>query len=777
MAASVLTTPNPVWTRNPLVRFFSSLYTGITLLVLILIYACVFSALPQVRGAIEVTEMRAFAHWLFFALNILLCVSVIVATLSRIRFSLTNLGVWIVHAGILTLSGGAMWYFGSKIEGDIILRSPSIELLAQGMGPSTRPLAKLLAEPGQRWATNMPAFGGEVSLEVIEAQHGPATSVDRATVRVQLGSAAPVDIQLAPDGRDAVAVNERLWLRLVTYPAERTFYDHEAAALWYRPVGSDDWKTSSLEGLPFFRERFTDAGYEIVDRNGDVVVSKRTTPAMKLGGLVIPTGWFEPWRLPVRPETDLPFDVEITGYLPYIAGTRDVAVGGGDKLNPAINLRVVIPGTNQGIQRALFALRPVESVVDLQTPFEFRWVESEAERAALLAPLAGPDELTIEVTDPPLKKTIAIRTGDTVELEGTPYKLTIQQLMPNWPLISPGFEGAASPAALVEVTAPEKHFTRTVIQRFPQFSQDIDEQGMRRKVGLYDENIQLRYRSAARGHVLLLADAQSAASGTLRLAVFDEQGQVDVRPIRVGAFERITLRGTPVGVAVNDFFERGQGGAMPVVEPLATRRPNLAARAASTIRVTLTGRGPLAGWSETHWMNFSQYPHVDPMSLIVRPPGGTPYELVYSRMPHDLGAVLIPQKLTVNFFPGRRSVESWRSFFLAQPDGQPQPEQATVYTNRTCSVGPWTLFQSGAAQDHWSYTILGVGNRNGIWPMVLGCTMITVGCLYAFYVKPVLKRRAIERTRAEEARRRAASGPAKTPSPVRSDEREVVHAS
>ena len=39
-------------------------------------------------------------------------------------------------------------------------------------------------------------------------------------------------------------------------------------------------------------------------------------------------------------------------------------------------------------------------------------------------------------------------------------------------------------------------------------------------------------------------------------------------------------------------------------------------------------------------------------------------------------------------------------------------------------------------------TVFGVGNRQGIWPMTLGCVLITAGCLYAFYVKPVLKRRA-----------------------------------
>ncbi|MEE8170374.1 MAG: cytochrome c biogenesis protein CcsA, partial [Phycisphaerae bacterium] len=39
-----------------------------------------------------------------------------------------------------------------------------------------------------------------------------------------------------------------------------------------------------------------------------------------------------------------------------------------------------------------------------------------------------------------------------------------------------------------------------------------------------------------------------------------------------------------------------------------------------------------------------------------------------------------------------------------------------------------------------SWTVLGVGNRRGILTMLIGCTLIAIGLLYAFYVKPVLKR-------------------------------------
>lgn len=759
------------WRQNRVVRFFASLNTGITLLTLVLVYACVFSALPQVRGAVEVTEMQAFSHWLFTTLTVLLCVSVLVATLARIPFNLPNLGVWTVHAGILLLCGGALWYFGSKIEGDVILRSPRLELVTTSMG-GERTIAALLPEPGQTWSNFMPAFGGDVTLEVKGTATSAAGGIQQATVRVTIGSAEPVDVSVAAADGAATPINDRLGLRLETFPGERTFYHHEHAALWYRGSADPNWHTSELAGLPYFRERYLDEGYVLEDTAGRPEPSKRTTPAVTLAGITIPTGWFENWRLPLRPATPgLPFDVEITGYVPYIGGMRQLAVGGGTALNPGMNVRLAIANTDQMIERALFARRPSASSIDLRSPVEFRWVESADERDALLAPLAGPSELAIEIKEPPVSKTVVVAAGEVIEVEGTPYRLRIQQIMPSWPLISPGFEGATSPAAIIEVESDTKKFTRTVIQRYPQFTQDIDETGMRRKVGLYDENIVMRFRTAENGCALLVGDSAGAARGDLLLGVFSPDGQVETRTVRVGDNAPLSLGGLPLILTVLDLFEKAQGGEIPVVEALETRRPSVAARSASAIRLKLTGKDAFAGWSETRWMRFSQYPHVDPVPLQIRPPGALEtYELIYSRMPHDLGATLIPQKLTVNFFPGRRSVESWRSYFRVEPD-EDEPHIGTVYTNQTYAVGPWTLFQSGAAQDHWSYTILGVGNRRGIWPMVLGCTMITLGCLWAFYVKPALKRRAVERVR-EQERARAGHGGAK---PARADVREMVH--
>jgi hypothetical protein len=632
----------------------------------------------------------------------------------------------------------------------VLLRSPRIVLVSLA-DPSQRVLAELLPEKGQHWSRFMPAFGGEVELKVLDCEGGELHPVERALVSIRLGNTPPQTLLLsALDGRTH-ELDRRVGLRLTVFPPEGHFYDSARAALYLRPVADQTWITREIKGLPLHRERYLDEGYDLLDSQGRPMPSKRTRPQVRLGGLTIPTGWFEPWRLPIRVEhPEVPFLVEITGFVPYVAGTRMTVVASEDAKGPAATVRLTVAGGTETLERSLLGLEPASSLLDLPTPVEFRYIEDPQQREGLLAPLAGAHELTVELRDPPLRRTYSVRVDETIRLEDTPYELKISDLLPSWPLMSAGFEGAVSPAALVDVSNGQTHFQRTVIQRYPELSQDIDEQGVRQKVGFVDENLRLTYRSAPRGWILLLADPEGLKARRLALAVFSPDGQVQQQTLAVGGAARVPFSGFDVDLRLVALLERARATRVPVLEPLETRRPNVAARSASAIRLKITGRGADAGWSETHWCLFSQYPHIDVQPLRVRPPSSArEWEIVYSRVAHELGASLAAGRLSVRFFPGRESVESWRSDFLVHSEEADVPRAASVSTNNTTSVGPWTLFQSGAARDHWSYTILGVGNRRGIWPMVLGCVMITAGSLFAFYVKPWLRRRMILRAMVE----------------------------
>ncbi len=245
------------WKQNPVIRFFSSIRTGACLIALILVYACVASAVPPLRGALEMTEMQAFGHWLFAALILLLCTSVIIATLARIRFSLVNAGVLTVHTGLLILCGGAIWYFSTKVEGDVQLRSPRIDLVSTS--GQQRSVASLLPERGKSWSAVMPAFGGRVSLQVADALLGGDGMVQRATVLAQMGDKPPVSIELVANDQ-MQKLGDKLALQLSTFEPERKFYDRENVALYFRQLAGATslpaWQSAEIPGLPLFRERY-----------------------------------------------------------------------------------------------------------------------------------------------------------------------------------------------------------------------------------------------------------------------------------------------------------------------------------------------------------------------------------------------------------------------------------------------------------------------------------------------------------------------------------------
>lgn len=727
-------------TTNPLIRLFSSIRFGVVLLTLILIYASIGSALPQVRGAVEMTEMQLFSHWTFGLLIVLFAITLSVATWRRIRWNVTNLGVLIVHSGLLVLTLGSFLYFGGKIEGDTFIQAPRLELIARN-SPATR-LPSILAETGQVFTTSAPMLGGTLGIEVLETRGEGIRPVTEAKVRVQMGPRSGEFV--LNEQSPAVALSDQLSLQLHASKAVDVFYDSDVPGLYVRPLDEPATEPNflPLRELPLHRERFVPGNVEIRNTSGQIVRSHRTEPHFNFYGLRIPTGWFEHWRMPIdaKAPADLPFDIRVTGYLPYVTESRMVAVPvEHGEPNPAIEFDIKVD--ERVARQLLFARDPRESIMLTAAPIEFHWVRDAAEREALLRGRAGPHELEIEVRQPPAKRTVAVREGDRLEIEGTPYVLTVQTFSSSWPLMSPGYENAVTPAVSVAVANGEKSYTRTVLQRFPELSQDIDEQGVRHRDGPYDANLVLRYRSSPEGWISLVG----GDDGPLELAFFDLEGKVSRTPLRIGDSNVVRIFGFPVDFRVNNVYARARKEIAPLVTPVELRRPNMM-RNASMVRLELIGRGAHSGWSQTVWCGYSQYPHVDARPATLTGPDGRPYELLYSRLRRSLNASLALRKLEVELLPGRGDPNAWKSVLLAQAQGDPAPSDALVYTNFTYSIGGWTFFQSGAPsrEPYWEWTILGVGNRHGIWPMTLGCTMVTLGSLYAFYIKPIIRRRKMQ---------------------------------
>jgi hypothetical protein len=133
---------------------------------------------------------------------------------------------------------------------------------------------------------------------------------------------------------------------------------------------------------------------------------------------------------------------------------------------------------------------------------------------------------------------------------------------------------------------------------------------------------------------------------------------------------------------------------------------------------------------------------------IVQLPDGRLVEMMFSRRKAPLGSTIALDSFEVDShlggFTGRTaSILNWRSI-ITPLDGL--NESIAVSVNDPQQHGGLWFFQSqwdppDAASPGLNYTVLGVGNRRGVFQMLFGCCLAVSGMIWAFYVKPMIKRK------------------------------------
>lgn len=743
----------------------SSIWLGIGLLAVIILYSSVGSAVPPFRQYFELTEFEYFNHWIFGTLIGLFCLALTAATVFRIVFNRINLGVITVHAGLLVLALGCVLYFGRKIEGDVLLFNPRVEVLsAQRLhnGGGDPVIGQVVAAPGRSWEANMPGLGGRYRLDVESVEHQGLTTAGQVKLRVVTPeSPQGREVVLKQDSpRDLfVQLNDRIFLSLKPANVTDRFYDSNAPALLMRR--GDQTLLFSLKGLPFYGERFVPEVETVRDTSGAAVES---------GSLVRIPG-IDRWSLPLEVGasdgvnlSDWPFRMEIDGYLPYATMQR-IAVPGGTELNPMARVEVESGGQNHGDW--LFARVPRDSRFSIPgvAAVEFAWLGADGKiPEEWTRSISGGHVLEVWVKDKNVRRQYDLQPGQSIDVDGTEYKLTLEDIQDDWPLVTAGVEGARSPIARVLVRSGNRSFHRSVLQRFPQLNQDRDDAGKKlSEKGLVDENLELRYTDASIPSAIIVAGADLSPVAVVTAL----GGKRSVRAIKEG--EPLQL-GDDVTLTLAELIQRPRFEDKPAVIPVEQRRSQLG-RQTSMIRLHLVSRA--GDWQTRIWVPFEPYndaltetvPHWS--SVVV--PGVGQVEFIYGRMPQPLPGRVALREMEVQFYPGGTRPSEWKSHIRWEDPMTGQVREGVAFLNNTARIGPWTLFQSGEAPDHESYTILGVGNRDGVMTMLLGCTLITIGMIYAFYVKPILKRRLAARLAAEVQARKsadAAAGGARPLSPA-----------
>ena len=805
--------------RGPLgslLDLFSSIWLGVTLLTLLFLYCSIGSAgllypiglnvftfdnwaqipIRQLRG-LEMTEYEWFHWWPFNLLIALICTNIVIATQRRIPLNITNLGVWMIHSGIITLAIGSVWYFSTKLEGDapVIRRQIAIELptgergtlpaipgaaTIVGSGPAAHAFRVSSIDP--QWELlsgedkGLRAYSVNVTIRRM-APPGSDSSAGADMFVRQLIAGYPQyteDLVRSSDpnqpfqrarkiqGDDKPLIDDSLKMSL-EYAPQEWFYlannVNKSWALYLREVKPDgtagEWSQRPIDGLPLY--------HDYIATPDDV------WPAG--------AGDATPHPLRVSAESIEASDslagqaISIDGYLRH-AQMEDRRRPGGERFDPAVAVRL---SSEDGRVREyqLVASDPANSTAE-NGLLAFRWISSEDELERLRSPKAP----TLQIIVPGTEIDLVVPITETAErnpalpftaIEGTNYSYRVQNAHDGLQLES----GEVISVAVVEIKSPDKTMTRWVSDdpaKTRDFAGGAESMAHSQTVPL-DTGIEMRYGPGDGGRppVTILAGPEPEQ---LRLMVALASREPTIQTLEIG---RVVPIAAGISLTVSLYAANTQLESRPVIVPLAERDPDMKEQL-SMVHVSIPG----AAVQAPIWVPYCHYAFedtYDPANQMLRRfpmrptrvalEDGRTIELMFSRRRMALPAPVVLEdfKITshVGGFTGESaSIRDWTSVVRFVDDAGSSANR-DVSVNQPIERDGYWFFQSqwdppmgarfngDAASAGLNYTVLGVGNRNGVNLQLAGCILAVFGMIYAFYVKPFIRRRQLQTAYADVA--------------------------
>jgi len=789
------------WTLD----LFSSVKFGIWLLVLLFIYSSVGSAgivyldfdagtwnifnpenwahdqIRQWRG-LEMTEFEWFHWWPFDLMMILIAINIAVTTVRRIPFKPVNYGVWMIHTGILILIVGSFIYFGTKVEGDTpVARRRVVASYEEVAADGTKTMREVdfLASPGVR------AVSGEgddaVAFEVttIDPDWELLTGDDKGkraysvTVAVTRGEKRYMrqllvgypqlteDLIFTDDPQQPMKrsvketgkpiFDETMAMRLDYEPQGHFYLRNELVkswALYVRKPGEGAWVERPIEGLPLYNDYIGDREL-VFQQPGDTLL-----PLDPLDVAVPATD-------PADPFPDVEF--RVNGYLRY-AEERSMFMEGPPTgpLNPYALLSVA-SDRGQREDYDLLARDPDRSVADGGV-LRFATISDEAQFAQFMRqpsvviriPAKG-IEIREEIRD------VAAANPDApfVEIKGTEedgkaaYAYRVMNVRDNVPIGS-----ASVSVAILEVRTPKGLFRRWVFSD-PSLTRDVvqpDASDAHGAPKMQDDSIETLYEPGNGLALVMLVHGPGEERLRLISAIGPETSVFEVKER-----EAISL---PAGitVGVKEFIPRAVLETRPIVVPREQRERDLMEMLSKAL-VSAPG-------SDARWIPFTRWVFEGPEYVLRRSPysprllrlaDGREVEVLFSRqrLPLRTDVALDEFVLTSHqggFTGAMGTIRDYTSRVRFRDGGASGAwtEPVEVSVNAPIEHDGLWYFQAqwdppeAAANERTrpsaglNYTVLGVGNRNGVYTQLLGCVIAVAGMIYAFYVKPVIKRRRQE---------------------------------
>ncbi len=185
----------------------------------------------------------------------------------------------------------------------------------------------------------------------------------------------------------------------------------------------------------------------------------------------------------------------------------------------------------------------------------------------------------------------------------------------------------------------------------------------------------------------------------------------------------------------------------PAIVPRRQRQPlQQVGKVMSLVRVEIEDPGGVHGvWLPFHQYVFKDEQRAYPSRFAYGPrqvdlSDGRVLELMYSRWRDPLPSPIVLDRFILQTYPGGDRPSDYISLVRFREEGG-WSDLVEVKSNHPARHGHLWYYQAQWDPGTRVYTVLGVGNREAVCPMLIGVCISIAGMIYAFYVKPGLVRR------------------------------------
>jgi len=555
------------------------------------------------------------------------------------------------------------------------------------------------------------------------------------------------------------------------YEPQRQFWVKDSFAVALREVAPGDetpspWDQRLIDGMP----RYND----YIDRPDDI------WPPIGVSRIALdPIALDAPANGDAAtPTSDL--RVRVTGYLRYAVLQDRWGPGPPDgELFPVVTVRARLDGGD--VRRAQLAAFDSSERTAFDGLLGFYWAADAEQlddvrdrmRGGLLTISVGGASERLVVTE----QTAAADDHPFIPIADSGFAYRVRQVVDR--LVVPGLnDGVPVSVVEVELRTPESDLLRRWVFDDPELTRDLP------------DGADLPTATAAAGVLSSDPRVQTAfRPGAEEMAVVAGPDDVGIRIMlrpRPGGEpleQRVTLGqvvpvAQGVGLSVDRLLTSAERVTKPFVIPRERRNQDTdRSLLLSMARVELLDRdGSLLG---ERWLPYHPYSFND-TSLYAgrlgefRPavfnlPDGRTVQAIFTRekrdLPHQIALDDFELRAHVGGFTGESlSIRDWVSHLRFRDDAaRDWGERREVRVNSPREQdGVWYFqaFWDAPMEDAQglmgggggkTFTGLGVGNREGVYTTLFGATLSVIGMMYAFYVKPIIKRRRQERVYRELA--------------------------